>query len=310
MRKIYFVLCVSLPLLLISCEKEVQNDKELISESKLLYQREEPKSLSEVDKSLSYLCSKEFEGRRAGRPGGIKARGYIDYALQAIGLSTQLQPFSIHSSEDYCNIYLDFKGEKDSLVIIGAHYDGPIESTSDTHFPAANDNASGTATLLYLAKLLSQNSSNLEYNTRLCFFDAEESTESEILNGSTYFCKRQFSSNNNSKVKFYLNLDGVGYYDKENTIKIRSLIKNENNITLWNKILGIKNDLKVTLEKDIGAKTNLDTYPFYKNNIDYVYFSNFSEQFKNIHSPDDKLEYLSFKKMKDLSQFILIFLNK
>jgi len=71
---------------------------------------------------------------------------------------------------------LEAPGDVSKRIVIGAHYDGV-----DT--PAANDNGSGTAALLELAKLALPQKERLTVDISFVFFGAEETG----LNGSTYF---------------------------------------------------------------------------------------------------------------------------
>ncbi|MFC4076132.1 M20/M25/M40 family metallo-hydrolase [Salinithrix halophila] len=88
---------------------------------------------------------------------------------------------------------------KAKTIIVGAHYDGV-----DT--PAANDNASGTATLLETAKALSDE--KLRHNVKVIFFGAEEVG----LVGSTRYVKAM-SPEEKAETAAMINMDMVGVGD-------------------------------------------------------------------------------------------------
>ena len=69
-----------------------------------------------------------------------------------------------------------FKGKSDSIIIVGGHLD-----SASPEYPGANDNASGTATVIELARLWSQRSHY--YTMIFCSFGGEETG----LNGSKNF---------------------------------------------------------------------------------------------------------------------------
>jgi Zn-dependent M28 family amino/carboxypeptidase len=94
------------------------------------------------------------------------AAGYIRNALLATGARVEEQEVLVEG-ERFRNIVAHFGPEQGRLLIVGAHYDSHGEVTSaraggkaftrDTHTPGADDNASGVAGLLELARLLAKN---------------------------------------------------------------------------------------------------------------------------------------------------------
>ncbi|QKG83704.1 DUF4910 domain-containing protein [Kroppenstedtia pulmonis] len=81
-------------------------------------------------------------------------------------------------------------------IIVGAHYDG-------VNSPAANDNASGTATLLELSKALAKK--NMHHNVKVIFFGAEEIG----LVGSQHYVNTM-SNKERQSVAAMINMDMVG----------------------------------------------------------------------------------------------------
>lgn len=90
-----------------------------------------------------------------------------------------------------------FKEKK--TIVVGAHYDGV-----DT--PAANDNASGTGTLLELARVLSKRP--MYHDVKVIFFGAEEAG----LVGSTYYVE-SLNSKEIADIAAMINMDMVGVGD-------------------------------------------------------------------------------------------------
>jgi Zn-dependent M28 family amino/carboxypeptidase len=78
-----------------------------------------------------------------------KAADYIINEFSKYGYTSELQMYKI-GERTYKNIIVTLKGTKepDKVIIVGAHYDSVIGS------PGADDNASGVAGLLELARLM------------------------------------------------------------------------------------------------------------------------------------------------------------
>lgn len=91
------------------------------------------------------------------------ARTYIAESLTAAGWTSQEQPF-----EDGINIVAERTGTdpESGTILLGAHYDSVARS------PGADDNASGVATLLEIARLLGPEPT--PRTLKLVFFDLEE----------------------------------------------------------------------------------------------------------------------------------------
>ncbi len=92
--------------------------------------------------------------------------------------------------------------KKNKFIVLSAHFDHLGRMGSDSYFPGANDNASGVAMLLSLAKYYIQHPA--KYSVIFCFFSGEEAG----LEGSHYFVQHPFVKLN--KIKFVLNIDIMG----------------------------------------------------------------------------------------------------
>lgn len=95
---------------------------------------------------------------------------------------------------------------KDEVIIVGAHLDHL--GVSPKLMPGANDNASGVATLMGLAKALSSSSISLKRSVLFICFGAEE----QAVVGSKYYLNHPGIPL--GKTVCFLNMDGVGNGDK------------------------------------------------------------------------------------------------
>ena len=187
MKKASFLFIVFLTIF--SCQKSIKNIVNIdIAIDSLL-----------VKKHLYTLASDEMEGRKVGTPGIEKAASYIEAEFKNLGLTFYdnldgyRQTFTFKSRENKQDIttsniigVLLGKSKKEEYVIISAHYDHlGIENTSgDSIFNGANDNASGVTGVLTLAKYFKEKNIN-ERTIVFVAFTAEEMG----LVGSKYFGK-------------------------------------------------------------------------------------------------------------------------
>ena len=86
-----------------------------------------------------------------------RAAAYIHARLAESGGRISEQPFTI-SANTYRNVICSFGPESKERIVVGAHYDSYHE------YPAADDNASGVAGLIEMARLLSQAKLPLQVN--------------------------------------------------------------------------------------------------------------------------------------------------
>lgn len=106
------------------------------------------------------LSSPRYEGRRTGTNGGRAALGYIAAAFKAIGLEPALpsgyaQPFQPRSTVSAANVVGTIAGTDPAAkaIVLTAHYDH-LGIRDGQLYPGADDNASGIAALLAIARYL------------------------------------------------------------------------------------------------------------------------------------------------------------
>ena len=104
-------------------------------------------------------------GPRHDQAGMAKAADFLEAQLRALGLSPVFQEYRFDNGS-YRNLSVQFGPQAGPRLVVGAHYDvrGP--------FPGADDNSSGTAGLLELARLFQARPPSLR--TELIFYPREE----------------------------------------------------------------------------------------------------------------------------------------
>ena len=136
--------------------------------------------------------------------GNDLAANYLADRLESFGFESEKQEFTrTKDSLLLDNIYAIQIGTKfpDDYYVIGSHYDS-ITFSGDSA-TGADDNASGCATVLEAARILSKY--ELDYSVIYAFFDAEEIG----LLGSSYFVNDIVS--NNKVVKCAISPDMLGF---------------------------------------------------------------------------------------------------
>ncbi len=134
-----------------------------------------------------------------------KAAGYIEQSLREAGYATERQTFV---AEDYtcANVIAELRGTSDEIVILGAHYDTVDES------PGADDNASGVAALLALARTFAHTTPRRTIRF-VAFANEEPPYFMTEWMGSYQYAQR--CHQRGEKVVAMLSLESLGYFRDE-----------------------------------------------------------------------------------------------
>ncbi|TCP65769.1 DUF4910 domain-containing protein [Baia soyae] len=175
------------------------------------------------------------------------------------------------------------KNEKNAkTLVVGAHYDG-VDSA------AANDNASGTATMLEVARLASQK--KLDMNVRFIAFGAEEPG----MVGSEFYVK-SLKPEEVANISGMVNLDMVGVGDEVNVLTAsedaQSFVAD----------LAVKKAKELQITADRGLSTLSDHASFEPLGIP-VAFLNVGED-PNYHSDQDTLDKIQKSNLKNVGTIV------
>ncbi len=194
------------------------------------------------------------------------------------------------------NIIGFVKGKLDSFIVFSAHYDHLGEMGEGVFFPGANDNGSGTAMVLNLAKHFSRKKNKPKYSIAFMFFSAEEMG----LLGSTYYVNNPLFPL--TKIKFLINLDMVGSGEKG--IKV---VNGTEYKTCFDKLVEINKNNQYLQEVYIrGPAANSDHYPFYKKGVNSIFMYTLGE-YSEYHNIFDKAESLPLNEYEDLFRLLVDF---
>lgn len=182
------------------------------------------------------LASDDYEGRQAGYDGNNKAARYIAKKFNEMGIKPAGDWEEIRDKADFKRSYFQrflfgnnglstqnvvgmIEGSdpvlRNQVVVLGAHFDHVGKTGVGNHyarlgrtpgtFHGADDNASGTVTVMAIAKAFAQGKVHSKRTVLFILFSAEEGG----LIGSKYFCEHPTIGTIRNYV-FMLNLDMIG----------------------------------------------------------------------------------------------------
>lgn len=143
--------------------------------------------------------------RNVSQPEALAAAAsYIRNALGGAGYQVRIQPFE-SSGQTVQNIEVELPGTgaEQDMVIVGAHYD------SVPGGPGANDNASGVAALLEIARHLA-GKSHARTIRLVAFVNEEQPFSNSDEMGSRVYAER--SRERGEQIKVMVSLETVGFY--------------------------------------------------------------------------------------------------
>ncbi|MCK5403766.1 MAG: M28 family peptidase [Desulfobulbaceae bacterium] len=137
----------------------------------------------------------------------MASAGYIEDSLTELGYAVNRQEFEVHNVL-VANIEAELSpiNQTDKIIVVGAHYDTVLGS------PGANDNGTGVAALLELARLL--HGQHFTRTVRLVAFVNEEPPFFLTKDmGSRRYAMR--SRRRGEKITAMLSLETIGYYSDQ-----------------------------------------------------------------------------------------------
>lgn len=202
-----------------------------------------------------------------------------------------------YKTQNVCG-YIKGKLYPDTFFVIGAHYDHLGQMGKTYYFPGANDNASGTAMLLDLARHYSLPENQPDYSIAFLAFSGEEVG----LLGSTYYVKHPLFPLEN--IKIMLNLDMVG--TGEEGFAFVCGIPFADEYKKFEALNNEKNYAPKLLQRK--ATQNSDHYSFYNKGCKTLYIYGMGKS-GEYHQSSDTPENLSLGGYNNLFRIIVDYIN-
>lgn len=118
----------------------------------------------------------DFGSRRAGQPGEWWAQDFIHDHFASLGYEApQLYLHDFDVNADNVVAVLPGLVNPDEIYVLGAHYDSVNNAGPTEPAPGANDNASGTAGVMEIARIVAESGIRFEATIKFVAFAAEES---------------------------------------------------------------------------------------------------------------------------------------
>ena len=270
-----------------------------------------------LKKDVYFLAADDLGGRAIGTTGEQKAAEYLAQEFEKLGLTpmgtdgffqefTVSKPSNPHEEAvigtDGAGVtgrnvvaFLDKKAEK--TIVIGAHFDhlgmggqGSLHRGDSAIHNGADDNASGTAALLALAKIFKYET--LKSNILFIAFSGEENG----LWGSNYFVKNP--TVDLKTVNYMINMDMVGRLNPEKSLAVHGVGTSPSFPPVLDPINA--DSLKLgPSESGVGPS---DHTSFYLQDLPVLHF--FTGQHADYHKPSDDADKINYEGLVQVVRYI------
>lgn len=224
-----------------------------------------------------------------------------------LDIKVEIKTEIIKNKAKTANVVYMLKGSdpklSDEYLILGAHFDhlglggvgsgSRVPDTSAIHY-GADDNASGTASIIEIIEKLAAERENLKRSIIVVAFTGEEMG----LLGSKYFVNNP--PVDIKKIKFMLNLDMVGRQNPETKGLSIGGVGTEENIAKELELLAKDESLNIKYSQEGYGPS--DHASFYSKDIPVLFF--FSGIHDDYHTPRDVASKINYDGQKSISDFI------
>lgn len=271
----------------------------------------------ELQRHVEYLASPQMKGRKAGSPEEKRAARYIYSELEKGGVDLLTnedgQLFAVLGERDTIwsqNIVAIVEGYDRNLrneyIVVGAHYDHLGTNILNNNgkeelqvYRGADDNASGVAVMIELAKQIASQSFFFRRSVIFVAFGAEEIG----MTGSWFFLNKGFNDAEN--ITFMVNIDMVGRTGKDNRFTAYTLAPNPE----MNSIFTDLTKYNLTTSPQVLGESYFpsDHVAFYEKKIPAVLFT--TGVHRDYHSIRDLPEHLNYYEMSNICEYLFHFIS-
>ena len=291
--------------------KKTRIEKKEIEATKLIAPIPDFSYSEGIAKIMNFLASDELQGRDSGAEGIAKAADYIEDIFKANGIKPYFENFRDTLSnfkEPAYNMVGMIEGTdpelKKEFIILGAHYDhiGRIKAKKgDEIANGANDNASGTTTVLELARYFGKAKSN-KRSILFTLFSAEEIG----LLGSKHLAKKLKDAGLNLYTMLNFEMVGVPLQHDDYLMYLTgynlSNLASVSNSYSEKTVAGF-----LPKAKEFNLFNRSDNAPFHKiYNVPSHTYSTFDfTNFDHYHQVDDEAELMDFNHMANVVNVLI-----
>lgn len=267
---------------------------------------------ADIQKHINYLASDALQGRNAAKPVIDIAAEYIAKEFKSYGLAPVNGSYyqkvlwgKDNAKRPFNNVVGFLEGSdpelKKELLIVGGHYDhvGPWKNPKfgqDSIYNGADDNASGTAGVMVIAKTFCSMSEKSKRSILFIAFGGEELG----LVGSSFYCKNPLFPLENTVAM--LNMDMISRNDPGMVYIVAS--KKSPDLTRINEKENEKIGLKLDYSQDVFISGS-DHASFLAKKIPSLFY--FTGVNKVLHTPKDEADTVDSSKAERIAR--LVFYN-
>ncbi len=275
-----------------------------------------------IKKHINFLASDDLKGRLAGSEGETKAASYLSAEFKKLGLKPYegkdfIIPFQydvkLNPHDDKSSVkisgknvvaVLDNKAEK--TIVIGAHYDhlglnehhnSTLANSDGQIHNGADDNASGTAAVLELARMFSQNKTKEKANYIFALFSGEE----DGLMGSKNLAETIKTKYPNTI--FMINMDMVGRLNKDKDLTVGGV----GTSPVLTDLIKRYKPAGINLALDESGIGPSDHTSFYLKDIPVLFL--FTGTHSDYHKPSDDADKINYPGEKVITNYVFNLAN-
>ncbi|ELX09845.1 peptidase M28 [Janthinobacterium sp. HH01] len=292
-------------------------------------------SIRRMSELIKELASPKYAGRLPGTPGDRLSLNVIVNEFKAIGLQPAgtdgyLQPFTTTivepDGDSHGNPQNPLLGQRmatsnvigiipgndpdlsDEVIIISAHRDHLGQTPDDIHYPGANDDLSGLAATLELARMFMQHKGENKRTLMFVAYGAEEQHEM----GSMYHIAHPLPDFPNENIVLMISIDMIGLgYDKWSSFTPAQLNRYAHTWfeEVYNGVNDDSDDYSHEYPPEKNATFSYDAGPFGKIGINNRVFGK-AEGIPHYHKTTDSWENVHFGPAAIVTRTIFDFLWK
>jgi hypothetical protein len=273
-----------------------------------------------IKKHITFLADDKLNGRQTGSVGEQMAMEYIEKEFKKLKLTPQGERGSFEQTFPFKggmhgtgtegtahNVIAYLDNHADKTIIIGAHFDhlglGENGSSLDANpqgkiHNGADDNASGVAGVLELARYFKNNKVTEHSNFLFICFSGEELG----LFGSKYFTEKPTLELSN--VNYMINMDMIG---RLNPTTKSITVSGSGTSPVWEPLL---REIPTTLDikTDSAGVGPSDHTSFYLKNIPVLHF--FTGSHSDYHKPSDDWDKINYSGEKEVLELVIAVVEK
>ena len=198
------------------------------------------------------------------------------------------------------NVIAKVSGERhDSCYVFTAHYDHLGNMGRKVYYPGANDNASGTATIVTLAKHYAAH--RPAFDMYFVAFSGEDAN----LRGSTYFADNPIVPL--SQIKFLFNIDMIGDDNPEQYCEV-----SDAGMSQFPKFQQVNEEQHLFTKLNRGElAANSDHYPFAVRGVPCIFLENEEgSAFPHYHTPADNMKTVKLDSYEPVFKLVTGFIAR